>query len=315
MASLRASLAGMIVAYIRRLHPMKDWDGTSERPAFLTSSVGQWGADFHEVQYGAHGAWDVDVTLLHISTLLTPTHQRHGSQRNAFHLMAPSWAMVVPGQSVTGGWNGAMRGRHVFLTMSEVERVVGAPVKAPAFQPRTFAAQSDATGERTVVEQLLGLLARDARAGSPSGPVFAQSVISALLHHIMTGAPTGAAGAGHPSSGRDWQVAYVLDRIHADIAARLSLTELAVEVGVSVQYLCRIFKRATGLTPHQYILGERVAKARGLIANGSLPLADIAHMVGFADQSQMTTTFKHVLGVTPSAFRPGRGPVPGQSRR
>jgi AraC family transcriptional regulator len=296
------------MAYIRRLHPMKDWEGTFEKPKFLLSSVGQWGADFHEVQYGPYGSWDVDVTLLHVSALLTPTRQRHGPERSPLRLMAPSWAMVVPGQSMVGGWSGAMRGRHLFLTMNEVERIVDAPVRPSVFQPRPFAAQSDAVGDGTMAERLLDLLAADVKLGSPSGPVFAQSVLSALLHHLMAGSD------GSPRVGavtrRDWQVALVIDRIHANIAARLSLTDLAVEVGVSVQYLCRIFKRATGLTPHQYILHERVARARTLIASGHLPLADIAHAVGFADQSQMTTTFRNVLGVTPSVFRPPRGGAP-----
>jgi AraC-like DNA-binding protein len=291
---------------------MKDWEGTSEKPKFLLSSVGQWGADFHEVQYGPYGSWDVDVTLLHVSTLLDPTRHRQGSERNAFRLMAPSWAMLLPGQSVVGGWSGAMRGRHLFLTMKEVERIVGGPVRAAALQPRVFTAQSEAGDDRTIVERLLDLLAADARLGSPSGPAFAQSVLSALLHHLMVGGVGRAPGA---VSGREWQVAHVLERIHADIAARLSLTDLAVEVGVSVQYLGRIFKRATGLTPHQYILREWVAQARALIVSGHLPLADIAHLVGFADQSQMATTFRSVLGVTPSAFRQKHGSPPESESR
>ena len=289
------------MAYIRRLHPMKDWDGTSEKPRFLTSSVGRWGADFHEVEYGPYGSWDVDVSLLHISTLLTPTRHRAGGSRSPFQLMAPSGAVVVPGQRLLGGWMGAMRGRHLFLTTEEVERILNAKLGGAGFQPRHFLQQGEANHRDTVVEHLMEVLSLDAAAGSPSGPLFAQFVISALLHHLL-----GTDDETLPLrrlGGRDRQVQQVVDQIQAELAGRPSLTALAASIDVSVQYLCRVFKQATGLTPHQYLLRERVKRARRLIEAGQLTLAEVADEVGFADQSQMTTTFKKVLGVTPSVFR------------
>lgn len=87
-------------------------------------------------------------------------------------------------------------------------------------------------------------------------------------------------------------------RIDDDPAAPISLQELAREAGLSRFQVLRGFAKATGLTPHAYLMQRRIAMARRLIARG-LPLAETAAACGFADQSHMTRLFVREYGVSP----------------
>ncbi|HTN99015.1 MAG TPA: helix-turn-helix transcriptional regulator, partial [Nordella sp.] len=71
--------------------------------------------------------------------------------------------------------------------------------------------------------------------------------------------------------------------------------------GLSKFQLLRGFCKATGLTPHAYLVQRRVALARTLIA-GRLPLAEAALTAGFADQSHMTRLFVRTYGVSPGLY-------------
>ena len=90
-------------------------------------------------------------------------------------------------------------------------------------------------------------------------------------------------------------------RIDDDPAAPLSLGELARIGGISPFQLVRGFAKATGLTPHAYLVQRRLHKARQLIASG-LPLADAAQAAGFADQSHMTRLFVRSYGLSPGVY-------------
>ena len=91
------------------------------------------------------------------------------------------------------------------------------------------------------------------------------------------------------------------NRIDADPAAHVTLAELAKEVGLSRYQLLRGFARELGLTPHSYILQQRIALARRQIRAGS-PLAEVAMLAGFYDQSHLTRCFVRQFGVTPSRY-------------
>ncbi len=91
------------------------------------------------------------------------------------------------------------------------------------------------------------------------------------------------------------------DRIDAEPAAPLTLTSLAAEAGTSRYQLLRAFARELGLTPHAYIVQQRLALARRLIRAGST-LVDAASSAGFADQSHLTRMFVRQFGVTPARY-------------
>lgn len=96
-------------------------------------------------------------------------------------------------------------------------------------------------------------------------------------------------------------IAHARASIDDDPAAPTSLQRLAELAGLSRFQLLRGFVKATGLTPHAYLLQRRVDLARELMATGQ-PLADVALAAGFADQSHMTRVFVRKYGVSPLAY-------------
>jgi AraC family transcriptional regulator len=79
--------------------------------------------------------------------------------------------------------------------------------------------------------------------------------------------------------------------------------QLARLAGVSESHFRRIFIDATGLPPHRYIQGRRLAQARKLLVTSELPIPVIADECGFYSQSHLTKGFKATHGTTPAAYR------------
>lgn len=93
------------------------------------------------------------------------------------------------------------------------------------------------------------------------------------------------------------------DFIEASLDQDLSLETLAREAGISMYALPRAFQQHFGATPHQYVLSRRLLRARALLSDTDLPIAEIALETGFSSQSHLATTFKRCVGVTPNGYR------------
>jgi AraC-like DNA-binding protein len=124
-------------------------------------------------------------------------------------------------------------------------------------------------------------------------------VTEAVIAHAI--ASPMADVAHHPSHvGR---VHEALDRIEACCRDPLSLVELADSAGFSPFHFLRVFRRVTGTTPHQYLLGARLRLAVRMLLDTHRPVTAIAYDVGFQDLSNFVRTFHRVVGSSPGAFR------------
>ena len=97
-------------------------------------------------------------------------------------------------------------------------------------------------------------------------------------------------------------VARAKELLSAHLADPPSLEALAAAVGLSPFHFTRVFRRATGLPPHSWLMQRRVEQARALLKAGCMPLA-VAMQLGFADQSHLTRQFKQTYGIGPGAYR------------
>ncbi len=95
----------------------------------------------------------------------------------------------------------------------------------------------------------------------------------------------------------------VLAFVEANVTEDLYVSKLAAVAGMSPFYFCRAFKQSTGITPHRYVLQRRMEQAKRLLEQRSGHLVDVAHQVGFTDQSQFTRVFHKIVGKTPSEYR------------
>lgn len=105
------------------------------------------------------------------------------------------------------------------------------------------------------------------------------------------------------SRGPHWRIRRAMEFVEAQGLRPIVLDDMAHAAGLSKFHFSRSFKSATGYTPHEWVLRHRLAKARELLMNSNLPIADIARSTGFASASRFGDLFKRRFGKTPRAWR------------
>ncbi len=101
----------------------------------------------------------------------------------------------------------------------------------------------------------------------------------------------------------DRRIRRSVELMHAQLAADLSLKEIAAASYLSPFHFARVFKKLTGATPHAYLAAVRTARAQLLLANRELSIREIGALVGYASPSHFTKAFRQATGLTPRAFR------------
>ena len=99
------------------------------------------------------------------------------------------------------------------------------------------------------------------------------------------------------------KLAHVLDLIESDLAEDLSLKVLANAAGLSEYHFLRMFKHSTGCTPHQYVINQRIERARELLKKTDMTVTEIAYLLGFSNPAHFTHHFRRKTGFTPSEMR------------
>lgn len=107
----------------------------------------------------------------------------------------------------------------------------------------------------------------------------------------------------HSRQSSRWPIAVcrVREKIDAEFATKLSLSEISATAGLSPCHLLRTFTDHVGITPHQYVIHRRVEEAKKLLRDG-VTVGEVALRVGFADQSHLHRHFLRIAGVTPGRF-------------
>ncbi|MEU9302129.1 helix-turn-helix domain-containing protein [Streptomyces sp. NPDC048269] len=93
--------------------------------------------------------------------------------------------------------------------------------------------------------------------------------------------------------------AWVMDRLHEP----LRLTDLARREAVSVRTFTRRFREESGVSPGQWIVGQRVERARRLLEETELPMEQVAREAGFGTAQSLRKHVQAALGVSPTAYR------------
>ncbi|GAA2796300.1 hypothetical protein GCM10010452_25750 [Crossiella cryophila] len=129
-----------------------------------------------------------------------------------------------------------------------------------------------------VIEQLLRTLA----AAGDTDDLYVETAAAFLATHLLTrGRRADPPGPEHAA-------------VRAVITAQVHL---------SVYHFIRVFRAATGLTPHRFLTRLRIDQARRLLSDNTLSIAQIAERCGFASPGALSTAFLAQVGVRPSAYR------------
>lgn len=153
------------------------------------------------------------------------------------------------------------------------------------------------------IEHLGWALKAEREDNYAGGALYAESLGTALAAQLLRAhsrsLPALPAAGGLPPR----RLRRVLDFMESNLGRNIALAELAAESGYGVSQFKLLFRRSTGLPPHQYLLRRRVERARDLLLHGRLDASRIALDTGFAHQSHMARCMRRLLGVTPSALR------------
>lgn len=147
------------------------------------------------------------------------------------------------------------------------------------------------------VESLGAILLQGLRRGDAAGARATELALRQLLLQRVL-------DAGWPAEAlADARIARVLGAIQDQPERQWQLSAMARVACLSVSQFRRLFPAATGMTPNAYLVQERVARARKLLAESDLPLAVIADTLGYRDIYYFNRQFRHVAGTPPATYR------------
>jgi AraC family transcriptional regulator len=152
--------------------------------------------------------------------------------------------------------------------------------------------------------RMIRVMEAEVRLGCPSGRLFGESLSIAIGAYLVSRYAVGSGGPHARGRGiTRRRLSRVLDYIHADLGRDLSVADLAKIAELTPSRFTQVFRAAVGMSPHQYVLRQRIAEAKRLLTEDGMSIAEVAFAVGFASQSHFGHTFRRLVGQTPRRYR------------
>jgi AraC family transcriptional regulator len=154
------------------------------------------------------------------------------------------------------------------------------------------------------IQRIIGMLMEELEAERPFGRLYVDSLAHALAtRYVLLDCASAAQSELRAGGLRPRILSRVREKIEANLDTDLSLESLAEESGYSRAHFLRMFRTATGLTPHQYVLDLRLKRAQDSLRQKGSSIIEVAVACGFSSQSHMTSVFRQRLEMTPGEFR------------
>ena len=204
-------------------------------------------------------------------------------------------SVIPPGRRVEYRIDGAVSFSSIHIPGQAVEYMTGSRfLSEPGFRFAFHDAFACAC---------MDTLLREAHASGFQNAPLINAVTRALLLHLTRGL-WGPRSPGRTDQGDDgFSLESVLTFMDSRLDLPLTLENLAKHVGLSRAHFVRRFRAVTGVSPHRYLTLRRVEKAKDLLLNSRCGIAQIAHEVGFNNQSHFTQVFHAITGTTPGQFK------------
>jgi AraC family transcriptional regulator len=237
-----------------------------------------------------------DVHLILAEAGRTLMEKRVGERRTRYNWVPGRLEMSIPDQTDTRSYRaaGPLRSAQVHIPRGTVERLAD-ELGGRAVDYERMAASVEAGDP--LLEQAIRTLA----VADEKDDLYAESAATFMAAHLLThhsGRP------GRPIPVReDARIRKAIAVMRGRLAEPLTLAGIADEVYLSVYHFVRVFKEATGETPHRFLTRLRVEEAQRLLRGSDLSIAKIASRCGFASPGALSTAFLRHTGMRPSAYR------------
>lgn len=154
------------------------------------------------------------------------------------------------------------------------------------------------------IEELVRRLFAELRGNYPGDRLCAESLATELAVHLIRNYSTvSRTAASSYSMFPRYKLQRVTDYIQDNLREELSLEKIAQTLSMSPYHFAHAFKQAVGLAPHRYVVKCRIDRAKSLLRDTDLSVTEIAHQVGFANQSHFSVAFHKLTGQTPRHYR------------
>jgi AraC family transcriptional regulator len=189
---------------------------------------------------------------------------------------------------------------HIHLQPESIEQVA----KASQMDTQQIDLANHFRKQDLQLQHIAMLFLAELRSGGIMGRLYVESLTQALVIHLLRHySDVAKIITSENISLTRTQLQQAIDYIHTNLDRDLSLSQIAKVINISPTYFASLFKRATGTSPHQYVIQQRVERAKLMLSKTDLAIADIALQVGFSSQSHLTQQFKRLTGVTPKQVR------------
>jgi AraC family transcriptional regulator len=198
-----------------------------------------------------------------------------------------------------GEWVGLMNVSHLQLGISDAALMASSDGAYGEVELRAT---------RKFADPRLSALVAAARAemvaGFPSGRLFLDSVEQAMAvalvkDHAVRHRPLQVYRGGLGSA----RLRMIKELVNAKMEDDLSLDDMAQSVGLSTAHFARMFRKSTGATPHQFVLRQRLERAKAMLRAPDARVLDVAVACGFKTQQHFAQVFRDVWGVSPTEYR------------
>ncbi|MFB2893513.1 helix-turn-helix domain-containing protein [Aerosakkonemataceae cyanobacterium BLCC-F50] len=155
-----------------------------------------------------------------------------------------------------------------------------------------------------IIASIATALKTELESDGIGGKFYVESAITFLAAHLLQHHCSRTQlfknyGDGLPKYRFREAIAYINEHLSEEI----SLEAIANHLHISQHYFCHLFKQSMGISPYQYVLRQRIEKAKQLLKQRKLTIVDVAMECGFANQTHFTKHFRKLTGTTPRAYR------------
>jgi AraC family transcriptional regulator len=275
------------------------------RPSLRSSANLGWSGVY--VQQHHQPAWETPeyahtrhMLLLHNPTVTIQAERSFDGRRQQEQIGGGNNIVIVPATILhQAKWNQESPFSLIFVEPDHLIQVARESVMTDRVQLTAHFAMHD-----PFIHQIGRSLITELETDQPHSRLFVDSLTIALSIHLLRHysdlqQPLREETNRLPQRKLQQAIAYINEYLTTD----LTIAAIADELEMSQYYFSRLFKQSMGVSPYQYVMQQRVDRAKYLLRTTSLSVAEIALKSGFSNQNQLAIQFRKFTGITPSSYR------------
>ena len=283
-----------------------DWAQTLSGPAALSSDRGPWSTALLRQWCGTSPNMDQPpldhhYIVQHLGGAKSVVRLHDGATLST--IVELGAITVVPvGTEFKWRTRGPIEFAHLYLSPAMLE------ASARRFeQDRSFSVVDTVGAGHPLLCQVFAAMRYEVARGGAADALYLDCLLDTFVFTLLRAHSTAAV---RERTGSERLTAYrlrqITEYIDSQLAGAITLSDLVRVGGVSTFHFVRAFRNTVGITPYQFVLTRRVARAKQLLAASALGISDIAIACGFTDAAHFSKAFVRSVGIPPSRYRRDR---------